>query len=287
MEASGGPALETVCRSCGNAHQHRFCPDCGEKRFDPDSLRITHFLEEALEGFFHFDNKFLRSVRFLVTRLGQLSLDRVEGRTVRMVRPFQLFLIVNLIVFVLPFVNPFSLPLYNYLHFRPFTSYGTVEAVNAHMAAHRLALPAFTREFDHAMHGLSKSLLSLFIPAQALLFGLLLVNCRRRVIEHLVFATHYLTLLLLAFLAVIGLLMAMELVHALLGSAIAVPWSDELYTLLITAVLITWLFLAVRRFYGTRAWQAATVAVLVGGSFFFQLQVYRMLLFHVVVHSGH
>lgn len=286
MEASGGPALETVCRSCGSTHQNRFCPDCGEKRFDPDSLRIVHFLEEALEGFFHFDTKFLRTVRLLVARPGQLSLDRVEGRTVRTVRSFQLFLIVNLIVFVLPFFNPFSLPLYNYLHFRPFISYGTVDAVNIRMALEGLTLPEFARGFDHSMHGLSKSLLGLFIPAQALLFALLLVNLRCSFIEHLVFATHYLTLLLLAFLAVIGLALMAELIMEVLGTTIAVQGSDKLYTLLLTVIFITWLFFGVRRFYKARAWQAVTVAVLVGGSFFFQLQAYRMLLFHVVMHGG-
>lgn len=287
MDHPPEPVPDTICRSCGDTHQHRFCPNCGEKRFTPDSLRIGHFFAEALEGLFHFDNKFFRSVRTLFRKPGQLSLDRVEGRTVHTVRPFQFFVIVNLIVFVLPFVNPFSLPLHNYITYRPFINYHTVEAVNARVAADGTTFAELEHVFDHAMHGISKSLLALFIPTHALLFGLLFVNLRRRLLEHLVFATHYVTFVLLAFILIIVLSLPIEIGFEIFGVSNASSWSDGFFLVTLTLAFITWLFLAIRRFYRPRMVQAVAVAVLVGGSFFYLIQVYRMLLFHVVMHTAH
>ncbi|MEO8732757.1 MAG: DUF3667 domain-containing protein [Flavobacteriales bacterium] len=283
MEHAPQHVSDTICRSCGDTHQQRFCPQCGEKRFDPASLRISHFFEEALEGLFHFDNKFLRSVKTLFSRPGQLGLDRVEGRTVRNVRPFQLFLIVNLIIFVLPFVNPFSLPLYNYITYPPFIHYHTVEAVNARIAADGTTMAAFEKVFDHSMHGVSKSLLVLFIPMNAFFFGLCFVNLRRRLLEHVVFATYYLTFVLLAFLLIMVFYLALGDVLGRMG--VAEPaWFDNLLSTILSVSFIRWLYLAIRRFYRPHLAQAIGVAVLVGGSFFYLLQVYRMLLFHVVMH---
>lgn len=283
MATDQRPISETSCRSCGDPHQYRYCPNCGEKRFDPGSLRVVHFLEEALEGLFHFDNKFFRSVKTLFREPGQLSLDRVEGRTVRAVRPFQLFVIVNVIVFVLPFVNPFSLPLYNYITYRPFINYHTVEAVNSHLAMEGGTLVEFNQVFDHQMHGISKSLLALFIPAHALLFGLLFVDRRRRPMEHLIFATHYITFLLLAFLLFVGLSFMVERLEAL-GSGSSSSLFDTVYAGLLSITFITWLYLAIRRFYTPKIWRAIITAVVVGGSFFYLLQVYRMVLFQIVLH---
>lgn len=283
MEHAPEPVSGTICRSCGDPHQQRYCPQCGEKRFDPSSLHITHYFEEALEGLFHFDGKFFRSVKTLFSRPGQLSLDHVEGRRVRSVRPFQLFLIVNLIIFVLPFVNPFSLPLYNYVTYPPFIHYHTVEAVNARIAADGTTMAAFEKVFDHASHGVSKSLLVLFIPTYALLFGLCFVNLRRRPLEHMVFATYYLTVVLLAFLLIMMFYLALGHVLGLLG--VAEPaWFDSLLSTALSVSFIRWLYLAIRRFYRPHLAQTIGVAVLVGGSFFYLLQVYRMLLFHVVMH---
>ncbi|MGV9010954.1 MAG: DUF3667 domain-containing protein [Flavobacteriales bacterium] len=283
MEHAAEHIPDTICRSCGDPHQQRYCPQCGEKRYDPGALRLTHFLEEALEGLFHFDNKFFRSVRSLFSRPGQLALDRVEGRTVGSVRPFQFFLIVNLIIFVLPFVNPFSLPLFNYITYPPFIHYNTVAAVDARIAADGTTLAEFEKVFDHAMHGVSKSLLAAFIPMYAGLFALCFLNLRRRMMEHVVFATYYLTFVLLAFLLIMMLYLSLGYIMGRLGVAES-GWYDVILSAVLSLSFIRWLYLGIRRFYKPHLVQTLVVSVAVGGSFFYLLQVYRMLLFHVVMH---
>ena len=282
MKALDPVPEETTCRSCGNAHQLRFCPQCGEKRFDPRSLSIGHFFEETLEGLFHFDTKFLRTVRTLLRHPGQLSVDAVEGRRVGAVRPFQLFLIVNILIFFLLFSNPFSLPLKNYITYKPFTSFHTVEQVDAHLAKHHVTMAAFEQEFDHAVHGLSKSLIIVLIPVYALVSGLLFMRMRRRVVEHLVFATHYITFVLLVFLLMLFVAWPAELIGELIRSRPGEVF-DMVITALTSVLFVVWLFFAVRRFYGARVLHALLAAVLVGGAFFYVLQAYRMLLFHLLV----
>src|SRR5471030_1054756 len=120
-----------TCTNCGHTLQENFCTACGEKKFDPKQLSIKHFIEETFEGLVHFDNKFFRTVKLLFSKPGQLSLDYVEGRRAKNMKPVQFFVILNLLFFVFMAYNPYSLKLYNYVTYRPFTDYNTVSIVHA------------------------------------------------------------------------------------------------------------------------------------------------------------
>jgi hypothetical protein len=67
----------------------------------------------------------LRTIKMLLARPGQLSLDYVNGRRVRYMKPVQLFMIINLIFFFLITNNIFSLTLNNYINYEPFISFNT------------------------------------------------------------------------------------------------------------------------------------------------------------------
>jgi Protein of unknown function (DUF3667) len=113
------------CKSCGNHHQENFCPACGEKAFDNKQLSLKHFVEETFEGFVHFDSKFFYTIKTLVTKPGQLSLDYAEGKRIKYMKPVRFFLVVNLIFFILTTNNLYNLPLNNYITYKPFTNYNT------------------------------------------------------------------------------------------------------------------------------------------------------------------
>jgi hypothetical protein len=274
-----------TCANCGDTRQENYCPNCGEKKFHPGSLTAKHYVEESLEGLFHFDNKFLRSIKTLITRPGQLSVDYAEGRRVRFMRPLPLFLIVNLVVFLLLFNNPFSIPLQNYITYSPFTNFNTVELVNEKIAAEKTTHTQYEQRFNDASHSRSKSLLIAFIPAYALLFALLLFNKKKTTVEHLVFATHYVTFILVAMLATFYLLgLPLELATEYFGLHF---YFDDFALVFYTALFGAYLFFAIRRFYKTRNWQNVFVSALVALNFFTLLFLYRMLLFYSIVRFGH
>ncbi|MCB9249683.1 MAG: DUF3667 domain-containing protein [Ignavibacteriales bacterium] len=53
-----------------------------------------------LEGFFNFDSKFFRSLKFLITKPGFLTNEFLNGRRVKYIKPFQLFIILNLLMLI-------------------------------------------------------------------------------------------------------------------------------------------------------------------------------------------
>ena len=84
-----------TCQNCGDTRQEKFCPNCGEKKFHTKALSIKHLAEETFESLSHFDNKFFKSIATLLIRPGVLSYEFCKGVTVRFMKPFALFLVVN------------------------------------------------------------------------------------------------------------------------------------------------------------------------------------------------
>ena len=113
------------CNNCNGEFIGNYCSNCGEKMFNKKDLSLKHFAEESFEGFVHFDNKFFRTLKTLLISPGQLSLDYINGKRVRYMKPVQSFLIINLIFFFFISTNIFSLTLPNYITKNPFINYTT------------------------------------------------------------------------------------------------------------------------------------------------------------------
>ena len=74
-DASGGHAH---CANCGAALADRYCGRCGQDSHV--SLSLGHFLHEFVEGLFHVDSKFWRTLRTLLTRPGLLTEQYLGGK---------------------------------------------------------------------------------------------------------------------------------------------------------------------------------------------------------------
>ena len=92
-----------ACGNCGAQLAGPFCSQCGEKKFSRHDYSLGHFVEEALDGLAHFDSRFLRTLKLLLTRPGELSNAFFHGGRSRYTKPLSLFIIINVIFF---FVQP-------------------------------------------------------------------------------------------------------------------------------------------------------------------------------------
>src|SRR5690242_9057720 len=90
-----------ICPSCGHAFAGKFCSACGEKKVAAHDFTLRHFIEESVEGFTHFDNKLLRTLRSLFFKPGSLTASFESGQRVTYMKPVQLFIISNLVFFIL------------------------------------------------------------------------------------------------------------------------------------------------------------------------------------------
>lgn len=92
-------ALPKACLNCGAILHGRYCADCGQSS-DDHKRPILHLLRESAEGLTHLDGRLIRTLPLLFFHPGRLARDHIDGRRMRHVPPFRLFL-VSLFLFML------------------------------------------------------------------------------------------------------------------------------------------------------------------------------------------
>lgn len=108
------------CPTCRRPVDGNYCAHCGERRAEPGDHTVRRFIGHLLEAFTHADGKIFLSLRCLLTRPGLLTADYLRGRRQPYIPPLQLFLIGNLVFFLLhPFVgsNTLTTDLNSHLHY--------------------------------------------------------------------------------------------------------------------------------------------------------------------------
>jgi len=210
--------MAEACANCGEILVGAYCQACGQKRICDKDRRLGHLLGQAFAVVTDLDGRFLRSLRALLFRPGRLSRDYLDGRRRHWMSPMALFLLANVLYFVMPYgLTDFNLPLRNQLDGQPHSAL-TLEWVQARIArrdeaarARWAALPEdqrpptparysmadYGRAYDARTGDVGKALILVHIPLLAL--GLWAVFWRRRryFAEHVVVATHFFTFLLL------------------------------------------------------------------------------------------
>jgi hypothetical protein len=273
------------CKSCGNNHQENYCPACGEKAFNPKQLSVNHFIEDSFESFIHFDTKFFRTIKTLISKPGQLSVDYVEGRRIKYMKPIQLFLVVNLIYFIIMIANAniYGISLYNYINYKPFTNYNTAQLVNEKLALTKLSLAEYTQLFNERIVSDSKELIFLFVLVYAIIFGIFLFWKRKYLVEHLIFATHFMTIVLIIS------IVANYCIRVPFYLITRVDYSvnfDNILSSCISLSIAIYTSIAIRKFYRANIAWGIFVSLFIGVTFFFFIQYYRMLLFYKILYLG-
>ena len=178
------------CMSCQSDLTGPYCAHCGEVAHAHD-YSLTHFLHELLETTAHVDGRVFASFRALLTQPGQLALDFLAGRRKAQMGPVQLFLVCNVIYFLmLPFTLFATFTTTLGIHINGGYWWGRLayEMASAHITAHHLTWQEYTREFNETAHLQGHTLLILIVPGFALGLWALYGRTRRFYAEHLVLA---------------------------------------------------------------------------------------------------
>lgn len=88
------------CANCGfhfttESEHTNFCPQCGQENHNP-RFPLVHYGYELLEGFLHFDTKFLFSFKTLLFKPGQMTLDYINNIRGRYMPPLRLFIFISI-----------------------------------------------------------------------------------------------------------------------------------------------------------------------------------------------
>lgn len=273
----------------------RYCAECGQATPGDDDYSLRAHVADLFEHLTSLDGKFARTMWTLVKSPGLLTADHLAGRRSRYVRPLQLFLLVNvLLFFAAPRVPLFSYSLTNYSRFAPPSPALVRSLVARAIPQHTPAADsAYAHAFDDRVEAQRKSLVLLLAPALAIVLLVIfrdrgrdrqdepVVRTPRVYGEHLIFALHVLTFVWLVLVGW-GALSA-----ALTGRSIQRVVGQVLWVLLASYMLVipAYLFGAARRVYQLSRIRALALTIAVGVAFFGLLLVYRTLLFFTTYYT--
>jgi hypothetical protein len=92
----------TVCLNCNQliSKENNFCPNCGQVN-DKNPISVKQYFSEYLSGFFEFDSRFIRTIIPLLFKPGLVTKNYVEGKRKSYVNPFQLYLHITILFFLI------------------------------------------------------------------------------------------------------------------------------------------------------------------------------------------
>ncbi len=90
----------TPCRNCGDPTPGAWCPSCGQRKAHLRAS-LTTLVHDLMEDQFGLEQRTPRTLFALFFRPGYLTREYLDGRVVRYVQPFKLYLISSLLLFLL------------------------------------------------------------------------------------------------------------------------------------------------------------------------------------------
>lgn len=289
------------CKNCLTLLLGAFCHVCGQKEVLDQDRRLRHLVELFIAELVSLDGKFWRSLRGMF-KPGFLAREYLQGRRVPYLSPVSIFLLVNVLYFLVPVLNDFDLPFSDQMpghiivqldKFKDASperkeriakaggqlhSSWSVPWVQAWLKREQAIDPSvdintLARRFDSKSGDISKLLIVLHVPFLAL--ALMLMFWRKK----LYFAEHFVVALVLF----ASILFAVQLIFPIMAF---VPMPESLSPALRWLALIGFTALianALRRIYQVPIWYSlfAAASFLVALTLI-NLTLYRSIQFAVV-----
>ena len=256
------------CAACDEPFRGPYCHACGERRPRAEDESLGHFLREQFREVTSADGRMWRTVRALFVP-GKLTEEYFAGRRGLYLRPVRIFLVANVAFF-------FALSVFGATSaFVASADSQRGAEIYGGWAASRLAAGAeaagieqdvYDAAFDQKSATLATTLIGLLIPMLALCLAVVLFWRGVSGLRHLVFATHYVAFAMAGTLAIALVWVPVVVLGNWAGVIPRDHWVSYSLDPAAVGVMLAYIFLAVRRVYAVRWWQAglATAVVALG-----------------------
>ena len=217
------------------------------------SLSLGHFLHELVEGLFHIDSRFWRTLRTLFARPGLITEQYLAGKRNSYSPPFRSYLVISILYFVLASIFDTAAPTVVSAGGREMQASDCAEmAANPGWALRWVpdleqscvrALSNDRKAINQAMQNLLPKVMFAVLPLVALVQFWVYRRQRPFYLENLIFVLHFQTFYYLA--STLAMLLAAG-IGALVGAAARV---GEAFDFAIYLWSVVYLFIAIRRVY--------------------------------------
>ncbi len=175
-----------ICKNCNQSLQGNYCHQCGEKVVEENDFHFKTLVSESIGGLFNLDSKVFKSFYFLLLKPGKLTSNYIEGIRKPFMKPIQLFLVINVLFFLL-LTQADILRIPSKYYFANDKA-NVLNNVSRQSGITELDL---RYKFDTNSANYSKAAVILLIPFFAVV--LMVINYKRRLFfgKHIIFALHY------------------------------------------------------------------------------------------------
>jgi uncharacterized membrane protein YkgB len=182
-----------LCTNCNDPRVAKYCANCGEQQPSHHDRTVKHFAHELMHEMLHLDGKLWRTLRVLVTKPGQLTVEYFAGQKKRSIGPLRLFLTLFALQFV-AYTAYKPAAIYSVATFRKFdTNHALSSMLDRKAAKHHMTPEAYDEKIDERWHKNLSMLQLANVLGIALVLKVIYARRKRALVEHLVFAAHYLT----------------------------------------------------------------------------------------------
>ena len=181
------------CKNCNTELKGSYCHSCGEKPVSEKDFSVLSLAKLSFGTITNFDSKFFKTFSLLLFRPGKLTEEFISGKRKTYMQPFQVFVLANLFFFFFLTDTDVFRNLSKWYFEEPALK-NKVEIIVKEKGISKNDLALL---YDNQSASLSKSAIAVIIPFMALM--LMLLNFRKKYLfgKHLVFATHFLSFLLI------------------------------------------------------------------------------------------
>lgn len=270
------------CVTCGQTLYGKYCSACGEKVLRKEDKSVLHFFEEFFHGLTHADSKFLKSLKYLITKPGFLTKEHLNGRRKLYTSPLSMFFIGNLLYLL--FMPVDALNSHYTIQVKGQVYSPLIEQQGIRKMEERKWTPEQMEEHYNEKSGkISKMLLVLLIFMFSLPVALIFYNKNTYYFDHLVFATEFINYLIyFMFLILPYIFTAIYiLIHFLFRITPDFDMNGILPISFLFLIIWSYLWVSARRVYNVK-WMLPRSILLLASAIIVVL-LYRFLLFQVTM----
>jgi len=268
----------TYCASCETELQGSYCHQCGEKVLETREKSLRYFLSRLLDALTFADVKGLKSFWMLLRKPGYISQLYNQGIRKRFYLPLNLFLLTNLIYFLVPVFSTFNTNYNQQLWMQNYSRH-TREWVLEKQQASGLDEAKYEVTYNQKSNSLAKLLMLVFVGIFAFFLALLYYRRSSYFTDYLALSLEFNSFLV--FYGTVVLALVTWLVYVSTGYST----NDTELTLFIAVVTTLWMYAAGRRHFGLGKIKAILLGMACMLALAVTLMIYRLLLLYVTVMS--
>lgn len=259
------PLQILTCVTCGTELVGNHCHKCGEKVVSPHDFTFVKLVEQGVDIFTHLDSKLFKSLEGLIFKPGSLAINYIRGIRKPYMKPFQVFLLSNILFFF--FLSSADIFLVPSKWF--FTDYypGISNLAQDVAAQKKMTLKEVALLYDTKVASNSKLFVVIIVPFVAL--GTWIFGFR----QHKEFGKHMVHALFLLSFAMVFAVVISQIPGVILFS---IP--EMVLRIFTTLLFMTYVYLSIQRFLNQSFYLRIANTLVFSIIFFISLLTYRYLI---------